>query len=233
MIGESTSRWMPSSASCPVRETCLRPTGRAPGRPSRTWTDRLPSGRSRTPWRRSGARSPEAHQFIRDAFGYDSGFNPHNAGDAIQYLIGGNNPSTEARVPIEGVDRIPRALAARFGSGAGSSRSGRTFGGSRWTTVSCGSSSLTEARSRRADSCWRSRCQPSRHWSIRPPSSTAPRGGTCFDRRCCAPDPNSATPSTSPRGPSAPATSPSGLLLAWHGRLAALSAAIHSEAICQ
>lgn len=59
-------------------------------------------------------RSPEGHQFIRDAFGYDSGFNPHNAGDAIQYLLGGNDPSTEARVPVEGMDRIPRALAARF-----------------------------------------------------------------------------------------------------------------------
>jgi monoamine oxidase len=58
--------------------------------------------------------SPEGHRFIRDAFGYDSGFNPHNAGDAIQYLLGGNDPSTEARVPIEGMDRIPRALAARF-----------------------------------------------------------------------------------------------------------------------
>jgi monoamine oxidase len=59
-------------------------------------------------------RSREGHQFIRDAFGYDSGFNPHNAGDAIQYLLGGNDPSTEARVPIEGMDRIPRGLAARF-----------------------------------------------------------------------------------------------------------------------
>jgi monoamine oxidase len=59
-------------------------------------------------------RSPEGHRFIRDAFGYDSGFNPHNAGDAIQYLLGGNDPSTEARVPVEGMDRIPRALAARF-----------------------------------------------------------------------------------------------------------------------
>jgi lysine 2-monooxygenase len=59
-------------------------------------------------------RSPEGHRFIRDAFGYDSGFNPHNAGDAIQYLLGGNDPSTEARVPIEGMDRIPRDLAARF-----------------------------------------------------------------------------------------------------------------------
>lgn len=65
-------------------------------------------------------RSPEAHQFIRDAFGYDSGFNPHNAGDAIQYLLGGNDPSTEARVPIEGMDQIPRALATRFEKRGGS-----------------------------------------------------------------------------------------------------------------
>ena len=59
-------------------------------------------------------RSPEGHKFIRDAFGYDSGFNPHNAGDAIQYLLHGNDPSTEARVPVAGMDAIPRALAARF-----------------------------------------------------------------------------------------------------------------------
>ena len=64
-------------------------------------------------------RSPDGHRFIRDAFGYDSGFNPHNAADAIQYLLGGNDPSTEARVPIEGMDRIPRALAARFGERGG------------------------------------------------------------------------------------------------------------------
>jgi monoamine oxidase len=59
-------------------------------------------------------RSPEGHQFIRDAFGYDSGFNPHNASDAVQYLLHGNDPTTEARTPVEGMDRIPRALAARF-----------------------------------------------------------------------------------------------------------------------
>jgi monoamine oxidase len=75
-------------------------------------------GRPITDWTLADAlatiRSPEGHQFIRDAFGYDSGFNQQNAGDAIQYLVGGNDPSTEARVPIEGMDRIPRALAARF-----------------------------------------------------------------------------------------------------------------------
>ena len=70
-------------------------------------------------------RSPEGHQFIRDAFGYDSGFNPHNAGDALQYLLGGNDPSTEARVPIEGMDRIPRALATRFEERGGTIDLGR------------------------------------------------------------------------------------------------------------
>lgn len=65
-------------------------------------------------------RSPEGHQFIRDVFGYDSGFNPHNAGDAIQYLLGGNDPSLEApRVPTEGMDRIPRALAHQFSARGG------------------------------------------------------------------------------------------------------------------
>jgi monoamine oxidase len=59
-------------------------------------------------------RSPNAHLFIRDAFGYDSGFNPHNAADAIQYLLHGNDPTSVARVPEEGLDHVPRALAARF-----------------------------------------------------------------------------------------------------------------------
>jgi monoamine oxidase len=63
--------------------------------------------------------SPEGHRFIRDAFGYDSGFNPHNAADAIQYLLGGNDPTTEARVPTEGMDQIPKALAARFAERGG------------------------------------------------------------------------------------------------------------------
>jgi monoamine oxidase len=75
-------------------------------------------GRPVTAWSLQDAlatiRSPEGHRFIADAFGYDSGFNPHNAADAIQYLLGGNDPSIEARVPLEGMDEIPRALAARF-----------------------------------------------------------------------------------------------------------------------
>ena len=81
-------------------------------------------GRPVTDWSIADAlatiRSPEGHVFIRDAFGYDSGFNPHNAGDAIQYLLDGNDPSTEARTPVDGMDRIPRALAARFEERGGS-----------------------------------------------------------------------------------------------------------------
>ena len=86
-------------------------------------------GRPITEWSLHDAlatiRSPEGHRFIADAFGYDSGFNPHNAGDALQYLLGGNDPSTEARVPIEGMDRIPRALAARFEERGGSIEIGK------------------------------------------------------------------------------------------------------------
>ena len=54
--------------------------------------------------------SPEAHRFATDAFGYDSGVRPHNAGDAIQYLMGSGDPSGVAQVPVEGMDRIPREL---------------------------------------------------------------------------------------------------------------------------
>lgn len=58
--------------------------------------------------------SPEGHRFATDAFGYDSGIKPHNAGDAIQYVMGTGYPSGKARVPLEGMDRIPRELAATF-----------------------------------------------------------------------------------------------------------------------
>jgi monoamine oxidase len=58
--------------------------------------------------------SPEGRRFATDAFGYDSGIRPHNAGDAIQYLVGTGNPSGEAKVPVDGMDRIPRELATRF-----------------------------------------------------------------------------------------------------------------------
>jgi monoamine oxidase len=58
--------------------------------------------------------SPEGHRYLTDAFGYDSGIKPHNAADAVQYVLGTGYPSGLARVPVEGMDQIPRGLAARF-----------------------------------------------------------------------------------------------------------------------
>jgi monoamine oxidase len=63
--------------------------------------------------------SPEGHRFARDSFGYDSGIGPHNAPDAIQYIMGASYPSGEARVPVDGMDRIPRGLSAEFAARGG------------------------------------------------------------------------------------------------------------------
>ena len=68
--------------------------------------------------------SREGHRFATDAFGYDSGIRPHNAGDAIQYVMGTGYPSGEARVPVDGMDRIPRELASRFADRGGVVRLG-------------------------------------------------------------------------------------------------------------
>ncbi len=67
----------------------------------------------------AAVRSPEGHRFMSDSFGYDSGFRPFNAGDAIQYLLGGGDPTAEARVPIGGMDEIPKALVQRFEEAGG------------------------------------------------------------------------------------------------------------------
>lgn len=65
--------------------------------------------------------SPEGLQFLQDTFGYDTGFNVQNAGDEVEFILGGNDPSTDApRVPIDGMASIPRALAARFERRGGS-----------------------------------------------------------------------------------------------------------------
>jgi monoamine oxidase len=58
--------------------------------------------------------SPEGHQLAKDAFGYYSGANRFNAGDVIEYMTGSGHPVGEARVPLDGMDSIPRALASAF-----------------------------------------------------------------------------------------------------------------------
>ena len=59
--------------------------------------------------------SPAGLQFIQDTFGYDTGFNAQNLGDEVEFMLGGNDPSMDApRVPVDGMDSIPRGLGARF-----------------------------------------------------------------------------------------------------------------------
>ena len=76
-----------------------------------------------TDWSIGDARatvlSPDAAQFVVDAFGFDSGGNAFNASDHIEFLNSGGDPSAEARTPDGGMDVIPRELAARFVSSGG------------------------------------------------------------------------------------------------------------------
>jgi monoamine oxidase len=86
-------------------------------------------GRALTDWSNAEAvatiLSPEGHRFATDAFGYDSGINTQGAGDAIQYLMGTGYPSGKARVPVDGMDRIPQELATRFAALGGTVRLGQ------------------------------------------------------------------------------------------------------------
>ena len=85
-------------------------------------------GRALTDWSIAEAvgtiLSPEGHLFATDAFGYDSGIRPHNAADAIQYVMGTGYPSGKARVPVDGMDRVPHELAKRFEEIGGTVRLG-------------------------------------------------------------------------------------------------------------
>ena len=69
--------------------------------------------------------SPEGHRLVGDAFGYSSGIGPHNAADAIQYIFGTGHPSGRARVPVDGMDAIPRWLAEAFTARGGAVELGR------------------------------------------------------------------------------------------------------------
>lgn len=66
--------------------------------------------------------SPEAHRFVTDAIGYDSATRACNAADAIPYLLGGKHPNAERKTLVDGMDRLPRELAARFQAAGGSVR---------------------------------------------------------------------------------------------------------------
>jgi monoamine oxidase len=68
--------------------------------------------------------SHEACRFLRDAIGYDSAIRACNAADAIPYLLGGKHPNGESRTLVDGMDRLPRELAARFQAAGGSVQMG-------------------------------------------------------------------------------------------------------------
>ena len=65
---------------------------------------------------------PRAVQFIGDAFGYDSGPRAFCAPDFVEFLNSGGDPGDEARTPDDGMDAIPRAVAARFEAAGGEIR---------------------------------------------------------------------------------------------------------------
>jgi len=69
---------------------------------------------------RTTVLSPEAARFTVELFGYETGGNYFNASDHIEFLFSGGDPSAEARTPDDGMDRIPRELAAGFTSRGGS-----------------------------------------------------------------------------------------------------------------
>jgi monoamine oxidase len=64
--------------------------------------------------------SPDAHRFVIDSFGYYSGIRPHNAADAIPYLLREAGPQLEdQKAPVDGMERLPRELVKRFQAGGG------------------------------------------------------------------------------------------------------------------
>jgi monoamine oxidase len=64
--------------------------------------------------------SPDAHQFVIDSFGYHSGIGPHNAADAIPYLLREAGPHLDdQRAPVDGMERLPRELASRVEANGG------------------------------------------------------------------------------------------------------------------
>src|SRR5262245_12317807 len=85
-------------------------------------------GRPVTDWPMSEALTSvlgaEGYRFVADSFGYDSGLRSFNVADAIEYVLGGGDPSARAVTPDDGMDAIPRALAAAFAAGGGVVRLG-------------------------------------------------------------------------------------------------------------
>jgi monoamine oxidase len=64
----------------------------------------------------------EGKRFVTDAFGYDSGMRAFCAPDLVEFLFHGGDPAEQALTPNDGMDRIPRELAAHFERNGGDVR---------------------------------------------------------------------------------------------------------------
>jgi monoamine oxidase len=75
-------------------------------------------GRPLTEWSLDDALrtvlSGEAAEFLVESVGYDSGTRVFNAADGLEFFSGGAPGQAVARTPDEGMDRIPKSLAADF-----------------------------------------------------------------------------------------------------------------------
>ena len=66
----------------------------------------------------------EGRAFIADGFGYDAIFGDRNAADCIPWLLIEARPETENYTLVDGMESLPRTLAARFTAAGGTIRSG-------------------------------------------------------------------------------------------------------------
>ena len=80
------------------------------GRPLRDWTlhDALAT-----------VLSEEAHRYVVDGFGYSTLFHDRSASDAIPWVLIEMRPESENMTLVEGMERLPRELAARFQASSG------------------------------------------------------------------------------------------------------------------
>lgn len=66
--------------------------------------------------------SAEAHRYLVDAFGYEDVLSDRNAADAIPWILIEMRPESENRTLVEGMERLPRELAARTAAAGGEVR---------------------------------------------------------------------------------------------------------------
>lgn len=80
------------------------------GRPLRDWSLREAL---------AAVLSEEGHRYVVDGFGYATGLADRNAADAIPWVLIETRPESENRTLVEGMERLPRELAARFTAAGG------------------------------------------------------------------------------------------------------------------